>query len=261
MSQKNPVSQNVPNISEPLNSKEQDSGTADASTQNYNIHSGHRARMIKKYQTYGISVFEEHEMLEIILFNFYPRRNTNDIAHELINRFGSVQKVFEASLDELKSVNNVGEKAAVQISFMGDFFRYIQSRSPDIVHLRTVSEIQSYCASIYSNESKEHGYILLIDSRDCLISRIEIGTGTSSGVEIKLSDIVKSAVKSNAKKAIAVHNHPSSVASASVEDIYTTRALAEGLKNVGIKLIDHIIVSPDNIYSMRDKSNTAEIFN
>ena len=88
-----------------------------------NIHSGHRQRMLKKYLEHGIDCFEDHEILEIFLFTAYSRRNTNDISHQLINRFGSLEGVLNAGYDEIVEEKNVGVTAAALISFMKDFAR------------------------------------------------------------------------------------------------------------------------------------------
>lgn len=225
-----------------------------------NVHSGHRQRMMKKYFANGINVFEEHEMLEIVLYSMFSRCNTNDIAHELIKKFGSLPKVFEASPEELTDIKGIGQSAAGQITFLGDFFRYLVGCSPGPIRLKGFPEISQYCLSIYTSETREHCYILFLDSKYCLISRLEIGSGTSSKAEVRISDVIKSAVRANASKAILVHNHPGSIASASVEDVFATRELASGLKNVDVDLIDHIIVSKDSIYSMNSKSGFKEVF-
>ena len=76
------------------------------------IHKGHRQRMLKRYLEHGIDSFEDHELLEIFLFSAYTRRNTNDIAHRLIERFGSLEGVMHADYDALCEVDDVGPTAA-----------------------------------------------------------------------------------------------------------------------------------------------------
>ena len=79
---------------------------------------GHRQRVLKKYLEHGIDCFEDHEILEIFLFTAYPRRNTNDISHQLINRFGSLEGVLKTpGYDEIVEEKNVGVTAAALISF------------------------------------------------------------------------------------------------------------------------------------------------
>lgn len=92
-----------------------------------NIHSGHRARMRKRFINSGRSFksFSEHEMLEMLLYNCYKRRNTNEIAHDLINRFGSVEKTLTAPVEELCTVKNVNLAVAANIRFYGELYRYL----------------------------------------------------------------------------------------------------------------------------------------
>lgn len=224
------------------------------------LHSGHRQRMMKKYIENGMSIFEEHEILEIVLYFLFSRCNTNDIAHELLNKFGSITKVFEAAAEELMEVKGIGKTTAYQIVFLGDFFRYLSSCTPDPVKLKTFPEISKYCLSMYTNETKEHCYILFLDKRYRLISKLKLASGTSSSAEISIADIIRNAVRISAAKSILVHNHPDSVASASVEDIFATRELAAALKNINVDLMDHIIVSKDSIYSINSHANCKEIF-
>ena len=102
-----------------------------------NIHSGHRQRMLKRYLEHGIDGFEEHEILEIFLFTAYSRRNTNDISHQLIDRFGSLEGVLNAGYDELVQEKNVGVTAAALISFMKDFAKRYNKEDMSGIKLAT----------------------------------------------------------------------------------------------------------------------------
>lgn len=92
-----------------------------------NIHKGHRKRMWKKYSEYGLDIFNEHEILEMLLYMFIPRVNTNRTAHELIDRFGSLKEVLNAPRGELLETDNIGESSAIQISFINDITGYINA--------------------------------------------------------------------------------------------------------------------------------------
>ncbi len=129
------------------------------------LHKGHRQRMFKKFVENGINCFEDHEQLEMLLFSIYTRCNTNEISHRLISRFGSVEKVFEASIDELKAVKDVGETAAIRISFFGEFFRVLTTKKPKNISLNSSKKIIEYCCSLYTlPTSREIIYALYLDS-------------------------------------------------------------------------------------------------
>ena len=80
-----------------------------------NVHKNHRKRLRERYEREGADSFEPHELLELFLFDVIPRVNTNPIAHRLLNRFGSLDGVFRASVSELMEVQGIGEKAAKYI--------------------------------------------------------------------------------------------------------------------------------------------------
>ena len=77
------------------------------------IHDGHRARLKNRFSEQGLDSFDEHNILELLLFFALPRRDTNPIAHELIRHFGNLEAVFDAPADELKKVPGLGENAAI----------------------------------------------------------------------------------------------------------------------------------------------------
>ena len=216
-----------------------------------NIHSGHRQRMLKRYLEHGIDSFEEHEILEIFLYTAYSRRNTNDISHQLINRFGSLEGVLNAGYDELVTEKNVGVTAAALISFMKDLARRYSKEDLAGIRLSTSESVRSFCYELLKDCSTEQAHALFLDQTLNLIGESMISRGDSSSVDFDLRAIVTKAIKTQCCNIVLVHSHPGGVLLPSSSDVAATRRVATSLRNIGINLIDHIIVNEEDTYSMR----------
>lgn len=216
-----------------------------------NIHSGHRQRMLKKYLEHGIDCFEEHEILEIFLYAAYSRRNTNDISHQLINRFGSLKGVLNAGYDELVQEKNVGATAAALISFMKDLARKYSGAEMIGIDLRTSESARRFCFELLKGSHVEEAHALFLDQSLNLIGESQISAGNRCAVEFDLRTIVTRAIKTQCSKIILTHSHPGGVLLPSSADVAATRRVASALMNLGIELVDHIIVNEEDSYSMR----------
>ena len=217
-----------------------------------NLHQGHRQRMIKKYLEHGIDCFEEHEVLEILLFSCYTRRNTNDIAHALLKRFHNLDGVFNADYDELLEVENVGPNAAVMLRFFKDFTKRYNHDSYCGIVLDSTQRMCEHCHRLLKDYTVEAAYVLLLDGAYSLINEFQLSRGVTQRVDFDIKTIVTKAIKSQCSRVVLVHNHPHGVALASADDVVTTRRAANALSSIGLELVDHIIVCEDDAYSMRN---------
>ena len=214
-------------------------------------HSGHRQRMLKRYQEHGIGSFDEEEILEIFLFTAYSRRNTRDISHQLIERFGSLEGVLNADIKELQAEKNVGVTAAALISFMKDFAR--RYGKTDIVGMRLPNSdsVRDFCYTLLKDCRTEEAHALYLDQRMNLIAEQLISKGAPTALELDLRTIVTKAIHTQCCNIILAHTHPGGVLLPSAADVAATRRVANALHNIGITLADHIIISEEGSYSMR----------
>ena len=95
------------------------------------VHQGHRARQRKKLLENGPRAFADHELLEMLLYYAIPRRDTNELAHRLLERFGSLQGVFSAPVEELSTVEGVGENAAVLLNLVPQIWQRSLQGAPE----------------------------------------------------------------------------------------------------------------------------------
>lgn len=219
-------------------------------------HNGHRKRMREKWKK-G-SYFEKHELLEMILFYSIPRANTNEIAHELLDRFGSLNGIMNASPEALTSVNGVGEETAFYISVLaGMIARYNEENVRKELLFSSYDELCAYVRTLYVGVSIERTHLLLFDSAGRLKWVDCVGEGFAGMSEVSMVKIKRLAVRYDATVAILSHNHPSGIMHASREDMITTKRIEEELSMLGVRLLDHIVVAGSECFSLMRKKEKA----
>lgn len=225
-----------------------------------NLHKGHRQRIIKKYMENGIDSLEDHEALEILLFLAFSRQNTNDISHRLIDKFGSLEKVFDADYNDLLLVNGIGSTAATLIKFTRDFADRLYREKPEKIALINHKAMSEHCYNLLKFADTEMVYILFLDSRLRLIGERLISTGTDSFVRIDMRDVVDNVIRSKCSNIVITHNHPSGETLPSSDDISTTRQLVQFFRKIGIEVVDHIIVNESGARSIRNSGMMMDIW-
>lgn len=215
------------------------------------IHDGHRARLRKRYIEQGLNGFNELNALELLLFHAIPRKDTNPIAHALIDRFGSLAGVFEADIKELMDVPGVGESAAVLISMLPQMMRKVMSsKNEDISIISSSEEAGQFLVPRFAFEKDELVLLVCLDARKRIMSCTEISRGVMNSVAVNVRKVVETAVLTKADSVLIAHNHPQGFALPSREDRDMTRRIMQSLASIGIELIDHIIVADGEFVSM-----------
>lgn len=216
-----------------------------------NIHEGHRKRVRERFLKHGLESFQPHEMLELLLFFGIPRVNTNDIAHELISHFGSLQAVFNASVSQLQEVKGVTENAAVLISLVPHFARIYTAGEMKFNSMVSVNNVVEYFASAYLGANRESVKVCCLDDRLRIVSCADAMEGTVSNSPVCVRKIAEAAFRANSSIIVIAHNHPSGSAEPSAADVSATRQIASALSLLGIETLDHVIVGKDSAISMK----------
>ena len=217
------------------------------------IHDGHRERLRQRYLRTGLTGFDDLAILELLLCFAIPRRDTNPIAHALLDRFGSLASVLEAPPEELRQVEGIGESAAVLLTLVPAVARqHLIQRSCAGRPLTTTARLSEYLLPRFFGERDEVVWLLCLDAQlrplDCrLLFR---GSVNTTGVSVR--KIVQVALGCNATSVVMAHNHPSGLALPSLEDEQTTQSVRQALAAVGIPLADHIIVADGQYYSFSE---------
>lgn len=223
-------------------------------------HDGHRERLRSKFLTSPASL-EDHELLELLLFYVIPRCNTNELAHRLIDRFGSLHGVLDAGRPAITCVEDAGEKTALFLRIVSEVLsRYERSASDKPVLLDSYAEFGSYLKRLFVGTDNEIAFILLFDSSKKLILCKKISEGYSCGNYVSTREIAALAISNNAAGVVLAHNHPGGKAIPSSEDIISTRRLESMFNVMDIAFIDHFIVSGNDCTPILH-SDKAHLFN
>lgn len=215
------------------------------------VHNGHRQRVKERFRIEGIDGFEEHQVLELLLFYCIPRRDTNEIAHNLIKRFGSLSQVMDTPVRELEKVDGVGQRAAEFLSLIREVGRYYQiNRAMQNKVLKTIDACGEYMVPYFSGRRNETVFLLCLDAKCMVLNCQLIGEGSVNSAGIPIRKIVDMALTANATSVVLAHNHPSGLALPSEEDVQTTLRVAQALRLVDVVLNDHIIVADDDYVSL-----------
>lgn len=212
--------------------------------QKENVHKHHRERLRKKYLDSDIEIFQPHEVLELLLFYSYRQRDTNEIAHRLLKKFGSLSGVFEADINSLTEVEDVGLQTAVFLTLLGRIERYyMKEKFSKMKSLKLTPEnIGEYVQHLFYGYTDEVFYMISLNTECEVISADIIAKGTVNSTALYSREVIKKALETKAVFVILAHNHPNGILTPSDADKHTTEVLDEALSFVNVKLLDHVIV-------------------
>ncbi len=216
-----------------------------------NIHTGHRTRMRDKLlSNTTFDSLLDHQLLEFILFQSIPQGDTNPIAHNLINKFGSLNNVLEASAYELMQVEGIGKVTALHLaSYLAVTKRYLLNNLTPKHSFESTIELAEFFQALCLGSKYETAFALYLDKSKKLIKYEKLSEGGVDSTGIYVEKIVASAVLYKAYYVALGHNHPSGETTPSPFDIENTRLLLEALLNVRKLLLDSIIVSDHSWFS------------
>ena len=216
------------------------------------LKSGHRKRLKEKFLKVPIRSLADYEILEMVLFDVFARRDTRDMARLLINKFGSVAGVLNAEPIELKQIDGIGDSAVFHLKLLLDLFSRLHiSTKADQPILSNWHSVINYCNLTMGFRKTECFRILYLSKKNALIADELSEGGTIDKVQIYPREIAKKAIEHSAAAVILVHNHPSGEAKPSAEDIEMTKEINIALSSLSIKIHDHLIVANNKHFSFR----------
>lgn len=230
------------------------------SKRNSCLHSGHRQRMREKVEKFGLDGLSEHEKLEHLLFYVNQRKDTNETAHMLLNKFGSFYNVLTAEINELKQVKNVGDKTAI---FLKTFLQYVEWFNNDknkhkLKLSNTLMAVRHY-RSVVGVSLREEAHVALLNEKEELIKMINVGKGNSYNVEIDEKKLLSEVNSTRPRFVLIFHTHPLGDVRPSEADDKATVNLICSCKMYNTLLVDHIILNDKNYYSYKNEGRISEL--
>ena len=223
-------------------------------TKKANIHEGHRGRLKARCIQEGLASFTEHQLLELLLFYAIPYRDTNELAHQLIDYYGSFSAVLDADYHELLQRPGVGPNTALLLSMLpGMFRRYQLDRWGEKVRIDNLRSLGDYVVNLFIGCNYEEFYLICLDSQDHVTQAALINKGTLNEVSIYPRVVVETALRHKARSVVLAHNHPGGSLRPTSGDMHLTRRLISILQEININVVDHIIVAGERYLSFADK--------
>lgn len=225
------------------------------------VHDGHRNRLKQKYKKNGFDSFEKHELLEFLLFYSISRKDTNELGHLLIDKFGSFSAVLDAPVDAIKEIDGIGEHSATLIKLIPQLCRcYMQDKDEHQNKVINIHNVPNIFINKFIGRQNEAVMLMLLDSKCKIQFCGVINEGSVNSVDIYVRKVVELAISYNASMAILAHNHPSGIAFPSKNDINTTINIKKALEIVEVRLVDHIIVADNDAVSMAQSKLKDYVF-
>lgn len=217
-----------------------------------NLHKGRRQRNRKKFLKSGFTGFADHEKLEFLLYYAIPLRDTNPIAHRLLNKFKTISGVFDASVEQLIQINGIAENSAVLLKLIPEMLKEYTLSKNILQPMDSTETVCNFFKTHFAGDSNEVIKAAFVDDKLRLIACENIAEGTPGSVYLDIRKLIKFTYMNNSENIIIAHNHPNGDTTPSDEDIRMTAEIYKTLKPVGINLIDHIIVAKGQAVSLRN---------
>ena len=223
-------------------------------------HTGHRERMKAEFLARGLEGWPDHRVLELLLFYTIPQGDVNDLAHELVERFGSLAGVLDASVEELKKVKGVGDHTAVFLRMLPAVLgRYQGARTRLSAIINSPEEAYAWLEPYFFGARNEMVYVLCMDGKRQVLGVRKVAEGSIEMAEVNTRRIAEEAIGLRAAQIYVAHNHVSNLAIPSQADWLTTDTLRVSLRPIGIELIDHLVFVDGDMVSMKDSKHLRNL--
>ena len=218
-----------------------------------NPHKGHRQRVKNRVLREGVDSFEDHQILELLLFYCIPMKDTNELAHQLIDRFGSLAGVLDARPEDLCAVSGITENSGILLNLIPSLARrYHQEKLKEKTILDSTSKAGEYARALFTGRLYEVFYVICMDSQNRVNHTALLHEGTINEAPVYPRLIVETALRHQATSIILAHNHPGGSHQPSQADVEVTRKIRTATEAIAITVADHIIVAGDGYFSFAE---------
>lgn len=224
------------------------SGTKDAKE----YKKGHRDRLRARYRVSGEATLQDYELLELLLTFGIPRRDTKLLARKLLERFGSLVRLFEADPARLEEVEGVGPHAATLISLVRPLAaRFLKKSGVAKIHPRSIADVSAYFRAKLKGLGDEEVHVAFVNARNAVVGTECLHRGTVDQSVVYVRKVIERALANKASGFILAHNHPSGDPTPSDHDRQLTQAVKAAAASVGLRFLDHLIIGDSAPFSFR----------
>lgn len=231
---------------------------SEAKTTKSSIHKDHRSRLKKQFLDNGIDSLTDIQKLEMLLFYAIPQKDTNPLAHKLLDEFGSIPNTLASSYNELVKIDGIKENSATLLKFLGAMLNYCAKPHEEDV-ISSSAAAKAYAKQFYQNVTVEQFYIFCLTRSNKVRKAFLINSGTTSEVNVQIRNLTEKALETNCNRIIISHNHPFGRAVMSAQDCRFTYSLLCSCILNNIELLDHIIVGTDGASSLYEQGILARL--
>lgn len=216
------------------------------SSESENVHKNHRKRLREKFISNGLTGFEPHEVLELLLFYAIPKQDTNPIAHRLIDHFGSVSAVMDADIEDLTRISGIKDYSASILKLIpeiGSYYNLDKLNGKSV--FSDISTIAEYCIYRHIKDTRETLSVFMLDNSKHFLGIKTLAEGANCSVDINIELLATILFRYSAANFILVHNHPGGNPYPSNSDINTTVHIYNIMKPFNKTLLDHLVIAGD----------------
>ncbi len=223
------------------------------------MHEGHRRRMINKLMNKK-QARSDHEILEILLFYCIPRINVNELAHKLLDSFGSLSNIIKSDPKAICTIDGIGEKTAEYLVVLGELFVRATLNEKNKISLFNFETCKPVLKASFNNMSEEVFLAIYLDKSGSMIFKKIFCSHNIANVDIDLDKLIEGVDSVKPESVIVAHNHISGNVLPSLKDDDATRQIAFCLEKLNVKLVDHIIVCKNNFFSYHSSGRLEKLF-
>ncbi len=213
----------------------------------------HRKRLRERFQKNGIEGMHDYEILELLLTYAIPRKDVKPMAKELIKRFGGLSGVLDADQKELQTALGIGPISSTLMRLIKEIcVAYLAEKMKERDVLSSPQAVLNFSRLKLAGLPHETFMIIFLNAKNKVLDSEILYEGTVDRAVIYPRRIIEKALGHHAAGIILVHNHPSGDSEPSPEDKQLTRALADAVRTIDLRMLDHIIVGRDRYFSFAE---------
>lgn len=218
----------------------------------------HRSRLRNKFMHFPESL-QEYEIVELLLTYVIPQKDVKEISKNLLNTFGNIMGIFEASEEDLRAIPYIKDNFITLLKLIKEINAiYRKQLASEIPVTKSMEEVVQYCIEKFSEEKEEKFYVIYLDSNYHIIKDKPFPAsefhydGTVDKTVVYTRQIIKEGLDRKASAMIISHNHPNGILEPSEYDINLTKLIALSAETVSMTLYDHLIVAPNGYFSFKE---------